>query len=90
MPILSTLIKGSVGQFEARLFANMKYCGLCTVHAGELADPFGLSSIQANKLLGRPSQGGLIVQVGRGLYFVPQWLPPGGKWIPEEAPDSGS
>jgi len=73
-----------LGQIETLLFAYVQLRGLRTVRAGELTKPLRLSAIQERKLLSRLAKAGLIVRVRRGLYLVPERLPLGGKWSPDE------
>ena len=55
------------------------------VRTGELTGPLGLSLIQERELFSRMARGGLIARVRRGLYLVPQQLPLGGPWTPDQA-----
>ncbi len=56
-----------------------------TVRSGELAGPLRLTRVQEQKLLQRMARGGLFARVRPGLYLVPQRLPLGGSWTPDEA-----
>ena len=49
----------------------------------EIAQPLGLTERQALQLVSRLSRAGLILRIGRGVYLVPDRLPPGGKWGPD-------
>ncbi len=53
--------------------------------AGELTGPLRLTRLQERELFRRMSRGGLIARVRPGLYLVPQRLPLGGSWSPDEA-----
>lgn len=55
------------------------------VRAGELTGPLQLSRVQERELFRRMTRGGLIARVRPGLYLVPQQLPLGGSWSPDEA-----
>jgi predicted transcriptional regulator of viral defense system len=55
-----------------------------TLATGDLLDPLRISAKQERELLSRLSRSGLIAQVRRGLYLVPERLPLGGKWSPGE------
>jgi len=78
-------MKKGLGQIEARLFAYVQLRNKATVSTGELREPLQLSAEQERKLLSRLARAGLIARVRRGLYLVPQRLPLGGKWSPDEA-----
>ncbi len=47
--------------------------------------PLRITPTQEAKLLSRLVKAGLIARVWRGLYLVPERLPLGGKWSPDEA-----
>jgi predicted transcriptional regulator of viral defense system len=53
-----------------------------TVRTGDLVRALGLTAIQEANLLQNMSRKGLLIQIKRGLYLVPNGIPPGGKWIP--------
>jgi predicted transcriptional regulator of viral defense system len=55
-----------------------------TVKTGELLDPLQLSRDQERELFRRMARGGLIARVRPGLYLVPEQLPLGGSWSPDE------
>src|SRR5438552_17042518 len=55
------------------------------VTTGELTGPLRLTRLQERELFRRMSRGGLIARVRPGLYLVPQRLPLGGSWRPDEA-----
>ncbi|OPY01471.1 MAG: hypothetical protein A4E60_01708 [Syntrophorhabdus sp. PtaB.Bin047] len=58
---------------------------LTTVRTGEMQQALALSPSQERELLSRLSRAGMIARVRRGLYLVPDYLPPGGEWTPDEA-----
>jgi len=78
-------MKKGLGQIEARLFAYVQLRNKTKVSTGELRKPLQLSAEQERKLLSRLARAGLIARVRRGFYLVPQRLPLGGKWSPDEA-----
>lgn len=78
-------MKKGLGKIERLLFAYVQMRGLQTVRAGELLRPLHLSALQERKVLSRLAKAGWIARVQRGLYLVPQTLPLGGKWTPNEA-----
>jgi predicted transcriptional regulator of viral defense system len=75
----------ALGPLEAQFFAFVQGEGLQTVETGDIARALGLTPVQERKLLSRLARSGWIARVRRGLYLVPPTLPPGGKWIPDEA-----
>ncbi|MBA2654431.1 MAG: hypothetical protein H0U71_05140 [Gammaproteobacteria bacterium] len=50
---------------------------------GELQKVFNISSQQEKDLLSNLSRRGMIIRLKRGVYLVPQKIPPGGKWQPD-------
>jgi predicted transcriptional regulator of viral defense system len=70
---------------ESQLMAYAQMRQLRTVRAGDLTRPLRITPRQEAKLLARLAKAGLIARVWRGLYLVPQRLPLGGKWSPDEA-----
>ncbi len=77
-------MKKGLGKIERLLFAYVQMRGLRTLRAGELVRPLHLSSRQERKVLSRLAKAGWIARVQRGLYLVPQKLPLGGRWSPNE------
>ena len=77
-------MKQRLGKLETRFFAYVQMRRLRKVHPGELASPLELTHDQERKLLSRLAQAGMIARVQRGLYLVPERLPLGGKWSPDE------
>jgi len=57
---------------------------LRTVSVGDLTDSLRLTREQEYELLRRMARGGLIARVRPGLYLLPQQLPLGGSWSPDE------
>ncbi|MBU2028228.1 MAG: hypothetical protein ABIJ57_05355 [Pseudomonadota bacterium] len=55
-----------------------------TVKTGELTDSLQLSREQERELFRRMARGGLIARVRPGFYLVPEKLPLGGSWTPDE------
>ena len=54
------------------------------VKTGELIEPLQLSREQERELFRRMARGGLIARVRPGFYLVPERLPLGGSWSPDE------
>lgn len=48
----------------------------------QIGSELRLSKMQRGKLLDRMTRRGLIVQLQKGLYLLPEKLPPGGRWQP--------
>lgn len=77
-------MKRTLGLLETRLFAYVQMRKLRKLAIGDLRGPLRISAKQERELLSRLSRSGLIAQVRRGLYLVPERLPLGGKWSPDE------
>ena len=73
-----------LGQLESLLFAHVQMRGLRVVRSGDLTGPLRISAKQERELLSRVGRSGMIAQVRPGLYLVPERLPLGGKWSPDE------
>ncbi len=58
---------------------------MTAVRTGDMQEALALSPSQERELLSRLSRAGIIARVRRGLYLVPDYLPPGGEWTPDEA-----
>jgi len=74
----------ALGNLETQFFAYVQMRRLETVRNGELVQALGLDVQQERKLLSRLARRGLIVRVRRGMYLIPERLPPGGRWSPGE------
>lgn len=55
-----------------------------TVKTGDLTEALQLSREQERELFRRMARGGLIARVRPGFYLVPERLPLGGSWSPDE------
>ena len=77
-------MKKRLGQLEQQLFAFVQFRKLRTLGTGDLSGPLQITTKQERELLSRLSRAGLIAQVRRGLYLVPERLPLGGRWTPDE------
>ena len=77
-------MKETLGNLERQLFAYAQMRGLRTLRTGDLTKTLGISAKQESKLFTRLSKGRMITQVRRGLYLVPERLPLGGGWSPDE------
>ena len=78
-------MKSGLGEAERRLFAYAQMRRQTVVRTGELRKPLSLTPLQERNLLSRLARAGWIARVRRGLYLVPQTLPLGGKWSPDES-----
>lgn len=78
-------MKQTLGNLERQLFAYAQLRGLKTLRTGDLTKALGISARQESKLFTRLSKAGMIAQVRRGLYLVPERLPLGGSWTPGES-----
>jgi predicted transcriptional regulator of viral defense system len=77
-------MKTKLGKQEMQLLAYIQMRKRRTVKTGELLDPLQLSRDQERELFRRMARGGLIARVRPGLYLVPEQLPLGGSWSPDE------
>ncbi len=77
-------MKQTLGKLERQLFAYAQMRGLRTLRTGDLTNGIGISTTQESKLFTRLSKARMIAQVRRGLYLIPQRLPLGGIWAPNE------
>jgi predicted transcriptional regulator of viral defense system len=53
------------------------------LYLGELQSAFQISPKQEQDFLSKLSKKGSIIRLKRGVYLVPQKIPPGGKWQPD-------
>jgi len=77
-------MKTKLGKQEMQLLAYLQMRKRRTVKTRELLDPLQLSRDQERELFRRMARGGLIARVRPGLYLVPEQLPLGGSWSPDE------
>jgi predicted transcriptional regulator of viral defense system len=77
-------MKRNLGPLETQLFAYVQMRKLRKLATGDLRGPLRISAKQERELLSRLSRSGMIAQVRRGLYLIPERLPLGGKWSPDE------
>jgi predicted transcriptional regulator of viral defense system len=68
--------------FEGRLLSWAQMTGTLCADDKSIARALRFQPIQCQNILSKMSQRGLIVQLRRGLYLLPQKLPPGGLWQP--------
>lgn len=77
-------MKKRLGRLEQQLFAYVQLRKLRTLRKGDISDALQITAKQERELLSRLSRAGMIAQVRRGLYLVPERLPLGGLWSPDE------
>jgi len=77
-------MKKRLGRLEQQLFALVQLRKLRTLRSGDLSGPLQITLKQERELLSRLARAGMIAQVRRGLYLVPERLPLGGRWSPGE------
>ena len=77
-------MKQKLGKLGTQFFAYIQMRRLRTVRLGEHGPSLDLSPDQERKLLSRLTRTGMIARVQRGVYLVPERLPLGGKWSPDE------
>lgn len=73
-----------LGPLETQLFAYTQMRRARVLRTGDLTGPLRISAKQERELFSRLTRAGLIAQVRRSLYLVPDRLPLGGKWSPDE------
>jgi predicted transcriptional regulator of viral defense system len=78
-------MKMKLGKQEMQMMAYLQMRKRQTVKTGELVGPLQLSREQERELFRRMSRGDLIARVRPGFYLVPERLPLGGSWSPDEA-----
>lgn len=74
----------SLGPLGLKFFALMQMRNQDIVRLGELQLPLGINASQERKLLQRLSNRGYLLRLQRGIYVVPQKIPAGGYWQPNE------
>jgi predicted transcriptional regulator of viral defense system len=78
-------MKKDLGRQEQLMLAYLQMRKLQTVRTGDLTGPLSLTPDQERELFRRMARGKMIARVRRGLYLVPESLPLGGSWSPDEA-----
>lgn len=77
-------MKKRLGRIETQFFAYIQMRKIRIVEAGKTLEPLGLTKTQEIELFRRLTRGRLIARVRPGLYLVPDRLPLGGAWTPDE------
>lgn len=73
-----------LGRLEAQFFAYTQFKRKTLVRLGEVAPALGITAKQERELLSRLARNRWVARIRRGLYAVPERLPPGGVWSPGE------
>jgi len=68
--------------FEGRLLSWAQMTGTVCADNKQISRALRFAPVQSSDLLSRMNRRGLIGQLRRGLYLLPQKLPPGGVWQP--------
>ncbi|MFI4938432.1 MAG: DUF6088 family protein [Candidatus Berkiellales bacterium] len=76
--------KTTLGDLGEKFFSWIQLKNRELVRLGELQTILRISNKQEKELLSRLSRKGYIIRLQRGTYLVPQKLPPGGHWAPNE------
>lgn len=77
-------MKVKLGRQEMQMLAYLQMRKRQTVKTGELIGPLELTREQERELFRRMARGRLIARVRPGFYLVPERLPLGGSWTPDE------
>lgn len=67
----------------SQFFAYMQMKNKEVLHLGELQAAWGISPKQEKNLLNRLVKKKTIIRLKRGIYLVPEKVPPGGMWQPD-------
>lgn len=73
-----------LGNIQTQFFAYIQMMGITKVKIGDMRTALRLTADQEYKLLSRLCKASMITRVQRGIYLVPEKLPPGGKWTASE------
>ncbi|MFO7907006.1 MAG: type IV toxin-antitoxin system AbiEi family antitoxin domain-containing protein [Pirellulaceae bacterium] len=73
-----------LGNLETQLLAYVQMRGRQVLRSDEVAEALGISAAQTREVLSRLARRRLIARVRRGLYLLPDRIPPGGRWSPGE------
>ena len=74
--------KSVLGDLSMRLLSYAQLKKKTIARIGDFTTALGLTETQERKLLSRLAKTGLIVRLTRGIYLLPEQLPPGGKYNP--------
>jgi predicted transcriptional regulator of viral defense system len=73
-----------LGTIEIKFLAWTQLRKKRIVRTGELEESLNIGRKSERELLNRLSRKGIILRLRRGLYLIPEKLPPGNRWIPDE------
>lgn len=73
-----------LSSLEVKFFSLMHLKLKTLVKLGEIQPLLSINEKQEKNLLSRLSKKGYILRLSRGIYLVPEKLPPGGRWQPDE------
>lgn len=71
-----------LGPHQSRLLSWSQMTGEICVKTNTVANAIRLPLERTYELLDRMARDGIIIQLARGLYLLPEKLPPGGLWQP--------
>jgi predicted transcriptional regulator of viral defense system len=71
-----------LSSFEGRILSWAQMTGTLCADNKKIGDALRFQPVQCQNILSKMSRRGLIVQLQRGLYLLPEKLPPGGVWQP--------
>lgn len=74
----------SLGKLGVKFFALMQLKQQDVVSLGELQSQLNINADQEHQLLKRLARNGLIMRLKPGIYLVPEKLPTGGYWQPND------
>ncbi len=78
------MAKKVLGELERKFFAYTQMREKRVIKSSEVEEALALSTQQVRNLFRRLTKGKLVARVRRGLYLVPEKLPLGGSWTPDE------
>ena len=77
-------MKNRLGKLESQFFAYIQMRKIRIVESGKTLQPLGMTRLQEIELFRRLLKGRIIARVRPGLYLVPERLPLGSAWTPDE------
>jgi predicted transcriptional regulator of viral defense system len=73
-----------LGKLETQFFAYSQQQKKEILKTGDIVPILNISAKQERELFSRLARSGIIVRLVRGVYLIPERIPPGGKWSPGE------
>lgn len=73
-----------LGPLETKLVAYVQFRKKEILRTGEVSDALGITAKQEGDLLSFMSKKGIVIRLMKGVYLVPQKVPPGGKMAVSE------